>query len=189
MASVLASVSSGDLCCGPWPNWALSHRPLSSPGICNPVRGKQLCHRIWLLLVPRSLLQGRRVLFSFLFRCSEVMSLELGYPYNYFFSGLYVLRHFRYVSGTLTSQEMDVPQLKSSHEGQPSACGVLAVPTQTICWGIDVPANMVACVKNRISIVFSVGNPVPTPSFYASTSALSSWSPWMIFLCQKVTYR
>lgn len=30
MASVLATVSSEDVCCGPWPNWAASHRPISS---------------------------------------------------------------------------------------------------------------------------------------------------------------
>lgn len=43
MASVLTTVSSEDLCCGPWPNWALSHRPICCLGICNLVRGKRSC--------------------------------------------------------------------------------------------------------------------------------------------------
>lgn len=30
MASLVAAISSEDVCCGPWPNWAWSHRPVSS---------------------------------------------------------------------------------------------------------------------------------------------------------------
>lgn len=125
MASDLTNVSSEDL------NWPLAKLSLESHahsylGICNPVRGKLSCVIGFVLLVPWSLLQGRRVIFSLLFWCLEVARPELGYPYNYFCSGLCPVT-FQLVPCSL---KRHVPQLKSSREGQLSVCSVLAVCTQ-----------------------------------------------------------
>lgn len=126
MASVLATVSSEALCCGPWPDWALSHRPISYLGICNPVRGK--LSRVtgfgccWFLEVFSK--ESYILISVLLFRGDNSwtrLSLQLL---------LLWAMSCNISAGTMTSQETAVPQFKSSHEVQPSACGVLAVPTQ-----------------------------------------------------------
>lgn len=142
------------MCC------AIGHTESRSyQGFCDLVRGKLSCiSGVWLLLIPWSLLQERRVTFSFLFCCSEVTSPELACPCNFFCSG-YILWHF-----SCYPDPSGNPPMKSN-----LLCVVFwQFLLKTMCWGVDVPASLVTSMKNRINTAFPAENPLPAASFYAS---------------------
>lgn len=184
MASVLTILGS-DLCCGLWPNSALNHRPTSSPGFCNLVRGKLSCVTdfgyCWFLgAFPKEGKLHSHFCFAFWDEKSWTrLSLQLLlWPLSCDISAANMTSPKRRMLLSCNPPVNYYLLGFGTPFAKPSVAVLVCLP--------NFPSGLVVSVNERMSLVFCVGSPAST-SIYATTSALYPWLHWMIFLCQKVT--